>query len=291
MAAEFIQLIADANVPEEVVTSLEGFDVALFARSCESPDELESFNQHAIASAGVTQLPQRMLAKASIRLLFSRCRAAESLPHLGAQTSGGNPAPAAPATSQAPPSASSSWQEAWPAKLSSEKTAELRRRVEDDYPTELLDAEVFPSSRLLALTSKMVAGKEIRWLPWRFRLSAKAQDDNLMIRLKKLPRLQELSDLLLEAFSLAASFAACFDMAGCAKAGCLGHSLGGAAVWGSLAWEAAASWAPLGWGLWASRKLGLPLERSPEPGSRLLPQTHHPRPLSKILRRTTEFPT
>ena len=89
-------------------------------------------------------------------------------------------------------------QETWPAKLSAEKTAELRRRFEEDYPTELLDAEVFPSSRLLALTSKMVADKEIRWLAWCFRLSAKAQDDNLLIRPKKLPRLQELSDLLLD---------------------------------------------------------------------------------------------
>ena len=132
MAAEFLQLISDANVPEEVATSLEGFDVALFARSCESPDELESFIQHAIASAGVTQLPQRMLAKASIRLLFSRCRAAESLPHLGVQTSGGGPTPPAVAASQAPLSASASWQEAWPAKLSSDKTAELRRCFEDD---------------------------------------------------------------------------------------------------------------------------------------------------------------
>ena len=110
----------------------------------------------------------------------------------------GSPAAATATDAQAPPSASASWQEAWPAKLSSEKTAELRRRFEEDYPTELLDAEVFPSSRLLALTSKMVAEKEIRWLPWRFRLSAKAQDDNLMLRPKKLPRLQELSDLLLD---------------------------------------------------------------------------------------------
>ena len=82
MSAEFIQLISEANVPEEIATSLEGFDIALFARSCESADELELFIQHAIASAGVTQLPQKMLAKASIRLLFSGCRTAENLPHL-----------------------------------------------------------------------------------------------------------------------------------------------------------------------------------------------------------------
>ena len=189
MSAEFIQLIADANVPEEIAASLEGFDVALFARSCESAEELELFIQHAIASAGVTQLPQKMLAKASIRLLFSRCRTSENLPPLAAADTGSSPTPAPTASSQAPPPASASGQESWPAKHSSEKTAELRRRFEEDYPTELLDAEVLPSSRLLALTSKMVADKEIRWLPWRFRLSAKAQDDNLMLRPKKLPRL------------------------------------------------------------------------------------------------------
>eukprot|EP00439_Symbiodinium_sp_Y106_P041316 s3754_g5.t1 len=103
MSEEFIQLISEANVPEETATSLEGFDIALFARSCESTDELELFIQHAIASAGVTQLPQKMLAKASIRLLFSRCRAAESLPHLGVPMSGGQPAAATAPAALPPP--------------------------------------------------------------------------------------------------------------------------------------------------------------------------------------------
>ena len=138
----------------------------------------------------VVQLPQRMLAKASIRLLFSRCRTSENLPPLVAADTGSSPTPAPTASSQAPPPASAlgagiPGQQS----IALRKTAELRRRFEEDYPTELLDAEVLPSSRLLALTSKMVADKEIRWLPWRFRLSAKAQDDNLMLRPKKLPRL------------------------------------------------------------------------------------------------------
>ena len=112
------------------------------------------------------------------------------LPQLSNPPAGSTSTPAVPPASSAASPASASWQEAWPAKLSTGKTAELRRRFEDDYPTELLDAEVFPSSRLLALTSNMVADKEIRWLPWRFRLSAKAQDDNLFLkRPKKLPRL------------------------------------------------------------------------------------------------------
>ena len=96
--------------------------------------------------------------------------------------------------------------QSWPAKLSAERTAELRKRFEDDYPTELLDNDSFPSSRLLALTSKMVADKEIRWLPCKFRLSAKAQDDNLLIRPKKLPRIRAICFWMrppLETFTMA----------------------------------------------------------------------------------------
>ena len=139
------------------------------------------------------------MARASVRLLFSRCRESCGLPPLDEVKGTQQPAGNTSSTSTPPaPNAGSSWQESWPAKLSAERTAELRKRFEDDYPTELLDSDSFPSSRLLALTSKMVADKEIRWLPWKFRLSAKAQDDSLLIRPKKLPRLTELSDLLLD---------------------------------------------------------------------------------------------
>ena len=89
-----------------------------------------------------------------------------------------DPSPAAPSQ----PLLSSTWQESWPAKLSTEKTAALRKHFEEDYPTKLLDSESFPSARLLALTSKMIADTEIRWLPWKFRLSSKSQEDSLMMR-------------------------------------------------------------------------------------------------------------
>ncbi|CAE7366635.1 unnamed protein product [Symbiodinium sp. CCMP2592] len=79
-------------------------------------------------------------------------------------------------------------EEAWPAKLSGERTAALRKRFEEDYPTELLDAESFPSARLLALTNKMLSEKEVRWIPWKYRLSARAQEDSLLIRPKKQAR-------------------------------------------------------------------------------------------------------
>ena len=94
------------------------------------------------------------MARASVRLLFSRCRESCGLPPL--DEAKGNPQPtgfASPTSAPPAPNAGSSWQESWPAKLSAERTSELRKRFEDDYPTELLDSDTFPSSRLLALGS------------------------------------------------------------------------------------------------------------------------------------------
>ena len=199
--AEFSQLALEASVPTEVMQLLPDFEVATFARSCTSHTEAEEMISQLCADSGLVETSSKLLAKASLRLLLSRCRAAEALPSLEQQATppalAQNSAPQSAATTTTAP-ASSGWQESWPAKLSPEKTAALRRRFEEDYPTELLDAESFPSSRLLALTSKMVADKEIRWLPWKFRLSSKSQDDSLLLRPKKQPRISELSDLLLD---------------------------------------------------------------------------------------------
>ena len=199
MSTEFFSLMVESSIPDNIREALSPYDAPLFARSCNNQEELAALINHLMEASGTSALGDQILARASIRLLFSKCRVNCELPPLDESR---NPAqPSAPSVSaSAPPSmnAGTTWQEAWPAKLSAERTAELRKRFEDDYPTELLDSDCFPSARLLALTSKMVSDKEIRWLPWKFRLSAKAQDDNLLIRPKKLPRLTELSDLLLD---------------------------------------------------------------------------------------------
>ncbi|CAE7246343.1 GIP, partial [Symbiodinium sp. KB8] len=199
MAAEFFSLMNESSIPDNIREALASYDTPLFARSCNDQDELASLINHLMEASDTSALGDQIMARASVRLLFSRCRESCGLPPLDAVK--GTPQPtgsASPPSAPPAPNAGSSWQESWPAKLSAERTAELRKRFEDDYPTELLDSDSFPSSRLLALTSKMVADKEIRWLPWKFRLSAKAQDDSLLIRPKKLPRLTELSDLLLD---------------------------------------------------------------------------------------------
>ena len=199
MAAEFFSLMNESSIPDNIREALASYDAPLFARSCNDQDELASLVAHLMEVSDTSSPGDQIMARASVRLLFSRCREACGLPPINEAKGSAQPTGStSPNASPQAPNAGSSWQESWPAKLSAERTSELRKRFEDDYPTELLDSDSFPSSRLLALTSKMVADKEIRWLPWKFRLSAKAQDDNLLIRPKKLPRLSELSDLLLD---------------------------------------------------------------------------------------------
>ena len=122
---------------------------------------------------------------------MNRCRSEEQLASLEVALSP-EVVPSAP-TASANPTAGLGWREAWPAKLTAEAVAKLREEFEPSYPTELLDQDSFPSSRLLALAARIQASKEVRWIPWKFRLSSRAQDDHLLLRPKKVPRLSEQS--------------------------------------------------------------------------------------------------
>ena len=202
--SDFTQLALECNVPATIVALLGSFDASLLARSGTSVQEQEDFITHFIDAASITDVAEKFLARASLRLLYSKCRHAEGLPSLESPPAvpplepAGAPGSGSGSGGPTPPPLSSTWQESWPAKLSPEKTLSLRKRFDEDYPTELLDSECFPSARLLALSHKMLAEKELKWLPWRFRLSSKSQEDTLLVRPRKQARFSELSELLLD---------------------------------------------------------------------------------------------
>ena len=200
--SDFSHMLDDIGIPPPIVALLAAFDTALFARACASPAELDELISEFTATAAISEHAEKVVVRAGLRLLCSKCRLAEGLPSLEGSappTSSGDFGTAPTTSTPGPPALlSSSWQESWPAKLSPERTSELRKRFEDDYPTELLDSESFPSARLLALTNKMLTDKEVRWLPWKFRLSSKSQEDSLLVRPRKQARFSELSELLLD---------------------------------------------------------------------------------------------
>ena len=198
MDGGFAERVQEASGPAEFVTlTLSSFTIiAKFARVASSATEADAVLRELLAEGSFnTASPSaRTQGAASLRLLLTRCREAEVLPSLDGSNSGVSAT--APVLSS--PGQSSSWRKSWPNKLSAEQVPQLREDFENAYPTELLDTDTFPSARVLALAQKIYTSKEIRWIPWKFRISARAQDDHLLMRPKKVPRLAELSDLLLD---------------------------------------------------------------------------------------------
>ncbi|CAE7260268.1 unnamed protein product, partial [Symbiodinium microadriaticum] len=107
MAAEFFSLMTESSIPDNIREALASYDTPLFARSCNDQEELASLISHLMEASDTSSVGDQILARASVRLLFSRCRESCGLPPL--DDAKGNQQP-----------------ESWPAKLSSERTAELR---------------------------------------------------------------------------------------------------------------------------------------------------------------------
>ena len=199
MDATFAEAAQECSVPSDFAsTVLTAFSVATFARVASTRESSEAVFAELLVEGHLDSAPasERIQALASLRLLFNRCRSEEQLASLEAPLAPDTGLPAAAST--APPSVGLGWHESWPAKLTAEAVSKLREDFESSYPTELLDQDSFPSSRLLALASRVQTSKEVRWIPWKFRLSSRAQDDHLLLRPKKTPRLSELSDLPLD---------------------------------------------------------------------------------------------
>ena len=96
-----------------------------------------------------------------------------------------------------PASGAASWNEPFPAKLSSDKTAELRAAFLRKYPSKVLDDSTMPSARLLALAFKQASSHEWRFIPWRWRMSVLELEEQQLQRPRKLAR-TELADLILD---------------------------------------------------------------------------------------------
>ena len=86
----------------------------------------------------------------------------------------------------------SSWSDAFPAKLSATFTKDIRLRFESSYPGELLDDSSMPSSRLLALAHRYKTDCTYKFIPWKLRLSERAQEELTALRPRKVPKLEDL---------------------------------------------------------------------------------------------------
>ncbi|CAE7282201.1 unnamed protein product [Symbiodinium sp. CCMP2592] len=179
-----VALADQCKVPPDYHGILAGFDVSLFgciaADSSALDEALKDLLEGAVEPPSTAQ---RLLLLSSLRLLYETCRQQSSAARQGKRqeendiTSG---------------LSTSSWSEQFPPKLSGERVMSLQKQFHARYPGEILDPDNYPSARLLAYVAKVVQKGELRWIPWKLRMSQAQQDSLALRRPAKVPRLEEL---------------------------------------------------------------------------------------------------
>ncbi|CAL1140530.1 unnamed protein product [Cladocopium goreaui] len=124
-----------------------------------------------------------LLQKASLRAAFRMC-------HDLTQPAPANQTPVGgTATSDASASAST-WAESFPPKLDTAVIEQMKAKFLASYPSELLNHDTMPSTRLLSLTHHQLSKKQWSWIPWKYRLTLAKSDEITSQRQAKMPKLE-----------------------------------------------------------------------------------------------------
>ena len=161
-----------------------GWTADSFAHVVSSPDGFETIWSELFPLQDLS-----LLQKSGIRALWSKLRE----PHVVASEASGSKS-----ESQSLPD--NSWSDVFPPKLSSSVISNLKQSFLASYPSEVLTNETCPSTRLLSLVYHHVQKKDIRWIPWKYRLSISKADDQAIQRAPKIARAEnlQLHQLLLD---------------------------------------------------------------------------------------------
>jgi hypothetical protein len=76
----------------------------------------------------------------------------------------------------------------------------MKQKFMVNYPTELVHADLFPSTRLVSLIHDQITKKAWKWVPWKFRLSQTKSEEITGGRAQKMPKIDNmgLHNLLLD---------------------------------------------------------------------------------------------
>lgn len=174
----------------EDVMSTCGVDPATASQLIQSGWTIQSFAFSALDLDGFDKLwPEffseepTLLQKASLRTAFRMC-------HGLTQPS---PTPQAPNGGSVPSeatSASGTWAESFPPKLDTVMIEQLKSKFLASYPSELVNHDTMPSTRLLSLTHHQLVQKQWSWIPWKYRLTLAKADEVTSQRQAKMPKLE-----------------------------------------------------------------------------------------------------
>ena len=182
------ELLVEGRVPAAVADALAtaGLNLELFGTIAVTVDVLET---EWACWVDTDLLESETVVRPALRLLLFRHAHPGLLPDYSApalQT--GISLPAAPSTS---------WTETFALKLDAATISALQSAFETSYPSESLEPEFMPSTRLLSHVHKMVASKDLAFVPWKFIFSGDLHKEHQSSRPAQKARF-ELTDLLLD---------------------------------------------------------------------------------------------
>ena len=176
-------LLIDCGVSQPLTNSLiqAGWTLEAFSSVTESVSEFDNLWTELFPE--IAEIP--LLQKAHIKSAWKRLQ---------------RPIPQHQVSNLEASSSDTSWNDLHAPKLSASVVSELKRAYLQHYPSEVLTADTCPSARLLALVHAQVQKKDIRWIPWKYRMSQQRMEDLQMARPPKLARTESatLSQLLLD---------------------------------------------------------------------------------------------
>ena len=126
-----------------------------------------------------------LLQRSSLKAVFQRCRPQDKASSVNT--------PGAPEGATASKEVGSSWAESFPPKLDSQTIHEMKSKFLSNYPSELLNQETTPSTRLLSLVHHQLAKRQWQWIPWKYRLSQAKVEELQTQRAAKMPKLESLT--------------------------------------------------------------------------------------------------
>ncbi|CAL1132800.1 unnamed protein product [Cladocopium goreaui] len=181
MASQSLEdIMSTCGVDPTIASQLvqDGWTTQSFA--CAALD-LESFDRLWQDLFADTELS--LLQKASVRAAFKMCQSA-------LQSVAAPSAPSSASASGDPMTSQNSWAESFPPKLDSSVIDQLKAKFLASYPSELVNHDTMPSTRLLSLVHHQLLKKQWAWIPWKYRLTMAKADEISSQRQTKMPKLE-----------------------------------------------------------------------------------------------------
>ena len=169
----------DPSIISDLVSA--GWTADSFARIVSTPEGFDSVWDELLPTRSLD-----LLQKSGIRALWSKLREA---PATISASSGSKSTEVA--------SSENSWSQVFPPKLSSSVISTLQSFLAS-YPSEMLTNETCPSTRLFSLVYHQVQKKDIKWVPWKYRMSVSKADDQSIQRAPKIAKTENLQQMLLD---------------------------------------------------------------------------------------------